>query len=149
MDQQTTLSDAESPAHDLKEHIAGMTRDVGQIADLQSQLLLAEWREARGRLVCALGCWLTAAVVVVAALPVGVAAGGLWLADVTELSMAGGLLCAAAGTVALAMVLVLAGWLQFRRQSAVWQQARREIVESARAVRAAFSNALTTPKADR
>ncbi|MEX2113412.1 MAG: phage holin family protein [Pirellulales bacterium] len=149
MDQQTTLNGSEHPAQDLKEHVAGMTRDVGHIAELQSKLLLAEWREARGRLYCAMGCWLTATAFVGAALPVAVGGCGLWIADSTELGIAAGLLCAAAGAVALASVLALVGWLQFRRQSAVWEQARQEIIESARAVRAAFSNAVATPNADR
>jgi hypothetical protein len=143
MDQQTTLNDSASPARDLKEHVAGMTRDVGHIAELQSRLLLAEWKQARGKLICAVGCWAIAIVIVAAAMPVVIGGLGWWLAEVTELSVAGGLLSAAGIAVLLALVIAAFGYWQYRRQSVVWEQAKCELAESARAVRSAFSNANT------
>ncbi len=144
MDQQTTLNDRASPARDLKEHVAGVTRDVGHIAELQSRLLLAEWQQARGKLMCAVGCWAIAAVIAAAATPVVIGGAGWWLAEATELSVAGGLLSAAGIAVLLALAIAAFGYWQFRRQSAVWQQAKCELLESARAVRAAFSATSTS-----
>jgi hypothetical protein len=141
MDYQTTLNGSASPARDLKEHVAGMTRDVGHIAELQSRLLLAEWKQARGKLLCAFGCWAIASSICAAAMPIAIGSLGWWLAETTELSVAGGLLCAAAIAVLLASAIGAFGYWQFRRQSSIWNQAKCEVAESLQAVRAAFSSA--------
>ena len=82
-------------------------------------------------------------IIVAAAMPVVIGGLGWWLAEVTELSVAGGLLSAAGIAVLLALAIGAFGYWQFRRQSIVWEQAKCELVESARAVRSAFSNANT------
>jgi hypothetical protein len=147
MDQQTTLNGAAGngaarPAHDLKAHVAGITRDVGRMAELQARLLLADLRQARARIMAAVICWVATAALALAALPVAVAGLGLWLADSTALSTAGGLLCAAAVAAALMMGLALAGHVQFRRQRDAWQRSSRELVANLHALRAAFARGM-------
>ncbi|MGD9724475.1 MAG: phage holin family protein [Pirellulales bacterium] len=147
MDEQTTLNGKAHPARDLKEHLLDMTRDAGRIAELQSRLLMAEWRRAKGRMLAAAGLGAAAVVLTAAALPVTIGGVGMLLAETTELSVAGGLLCAAAGTVVLSGVLLASGWYQLRRQAAAWERSKIELRESAQTLRTAMAQAFA--RADR
>ena len=90
MDHQTALNGSDRPSHDLNEHLGAMAHDVGRLAELQARLVVADLRQSRAALLCTSGCWLTASMLFVATLPIALAGLGLWLADVTELTVAGG-----------------------------------------------------------
>jgi hypothetical protein len=140
MDQQTTLNGTGRTARDLKHRLGGMARDIGHITELQAQLMIADWRRTRTLLVCTLGCWLTAAVLLLAALPVALVGLGIWLADATRLSVAGGLACTAGGAAVMTAALVATGWLQLRRQLAGWDRTRRELRANRAALHKVLSN---------
>ncbi|MEX0677415.1 MAG: phage holin family protein [Pirellulales bacterium] len=140
MDHQTTLNGSDRPARDLTEHLGGMARDVGRIAELQARLVAADLRQSRLALLCTAGCWVTAGLLWVAMLPIALTALGLWLADVTQLSLAGGLVCVAGGVAVLAVTMVVAGWVQFRKQFATWERSRKELRDNIQALQQAFSN---------
>jgi hypothetical protein len=129
--------------HDLKEHLSGMARDLGRIAELQLRLAAADWRQSRGALLRAAACWLTAWLLSAAVLPVALAALGLWLADATALSAAGGLACVAGAVAAIASALVLVGWLQLRKQFIEWQRSKQELHDNIEALRRAFTQRLS------
>ncbi len=140
MDQQTALNGSDRPARDLKEHLSGMFRDASRLADLQVRLLVAELRQSRAALLCAVGCWLTACLMLLAMLPIAFAGLGLWLADVTQLTVAGGLATVAAAVSVLAGSLGVVGWWQFCKQVAAWERTRRELRDNIQALRHAFSS---------
>ncbi len=145
MDHQTTLGGSPQPARDLRQHVAGMARDINRIADLQVQLLAADLGRARSRMLAGVVCWAAALGVVLALLPVAVGGFGLWLSDVTRLTPAGGLLCAAALASIVAAALILAGWWQFCKQRALWRTSLAELGKNLSAVRAALLDAAAGP----
>ena len=138
MDYQATLNGAQRPGRDLRTHLSGLIRDVGRIADLQARLVAAELRQSRSALLCSAGCWATAGLLLVAMLPIALAALGLWLADSTELTAAGGLACVAAAATAMAIALAYVAVVQFRKQREAWERSRIELLESVRALQQMF-----------
>jgi hypothetical protein len=46
----------------------------------------------------------------------------------------------AASVAGLAVTLAVVGWLQFRKQLAVWERSRKELRDNIQALRQAFSN---------
>ncbi|MEX2112873.1 MAG: phage holin family protein [Pirellulales bacterium] len=145
MDHQTTLGESPRPARDLRQHVAGMARDINRIGELQVQLLAADLGRARAKMLAGLGCWAGAVGFVLALLPVAVGGFGLWLSDVTRLSPAGGLLCAAAAAVVIAAMLLLIGWWQFRKQRELWGTSLAELRKNMAAVREALLDAAAGP----
>jgi hypothetical protein len=148
MAHEATVNGSDRPVHDLKEHLGGMARDVGRIAELQARLVAADLRQARGALLCTLGCWLTALALVIAILPVAIAGIGLWLADVTRLSVAGGLASAAGAVAVVAVGLAVVGWVQLRKQFALLQESKQELYENVEALRQAFAARLDRATSD-
>ena len=121
--------------HDLKMHLRGMARDVGQMAELQAKLFFADLEQAHAGLVLAACCWLAALVLSLALLPVLVAGVGIFLSDVTRLTVAGGLLVAAAGAAAIVVGLAVGGWVQLRRQRVAWEESKAELRNNLHALR--------------
>jgi hypothetical protein len=142
MDHQTTMSELAQPARDLRQHVAGMARDINRIAELQLQLLAADLDRARATMLRGAICWAAGLCVFAALLPVAVGGFGLWLSDVTRLTPAGGLLSASAAGAVIAVLLVLAGWVQFRKQRALWRTSIGELQKNFHAVREAMLNAV-------
>ncbi len=142
MDHQTTMNESAQPVRDLRQHVAGMARDINRIAELQLQLLAADLDRARSTMLRGAVCWAAALCVFAALLPVAVGGFGLWLSDVTRLTPAGGLLTAAAAGAVIALLLVLAGWAQFRKQRALWRTSVGELRKNFLAVRESLLNAV-------
>ena len=128
-------------------HLRGMARDVGQMAELQAKLFIADLEQARAGLVCAVCCWLAALVLSLALLPVLVAGVGMFLADVTRLTVAGGLLVSAAGAAAIVVGLAVGGWVQLQRQRMAWEESKAELRDNLCALRQAFSTYTREPAA--
>lgn len=138
MGYQTTLNGTQRAGRDFRAHFSGLARDVGRIAELQARLVAAEMRQSRSALLCSAGCWATAGLLLVAMLPIALAALGLWLADSTVLTVAGGLACVAAAATAMAIALGYVALAQFRKQREAWERSRIELLESVRALQQMF-----------
>jgi hypothetical protein len=145
---ETTLNgNGHHPVQDLRMHLRGMARDVGQMAELQAKLFMADLAQARAGLVRAACCWLAAMVLSLALLPVLVAGVGMYLAEVTRLTVAGGLLVAASGAAVIVVGLAVGGWVQLRRQQTAWEESKAELRDNLQALREAFSTYTREPAA--
>jgi hypothetical protein len=143
MDHQTSLNGSTGSARDLKAHLGDMVRDVARIAELQVQLLSAQLHQSRERIVRGAICWAAALVLFAALLPPAIAGCGLWLADATELTPAGGILCAVGSVAIVVAVLARVGWTHFQGQLAMWEDSQRELRENLAALRDVFSRHAT------
>jgi hypothetical protein len=137
MDYQTTLDDS---GPDLRAHLAGMARNVTRIVELQARLMMADLRGARRAMITAAVCGSAALAVSSAALPVAIAGLGLLAAEMTPLSVAGGLLTAALVALIVAASLGAYGLRQLSRQRAAWESSKRELQTNLVALRHALTS---------
>jgi signal transduction histidine kinase len=140
MDHKATLNG--SPAQALARDVAGMARDVAGIVELQARLFALDLQVTRAALKRGASAYGAAAIVLFTALPVGWAAFGLWLADVTALTVAGGLLASACSAIALVVCLAVFGTRQFRAQQAAFENSRKELSENLAAIKQVLTDYL-------
>jgi hypothetical protein len=69
----------------------------------------------------------------------------VFLAEATDLSVAGGLLVAAAGAALIVFGLAVVGWIQLKRQKTAWQESKDELRQNLRALREAFTTYTREP----
>lgn len=130
MDYQTTMSASpESPSHRFSRKAARVARDVTTIIELQIRLLardLAEMR--RGALVGTAAC-VAGMGLLLAALPLGLAGVGIWIAAAWDLGPGPGLVGATVAACVLAAGLMFAGAWHLRRRVTL-ERSRSELAEN-------------------
>jgi hypothetical protein len=143
MDRKATVNGSDrgsSPAQALAHDVAGIAHDVAAIADLQMRLFTLDLRSMRAGLARGASAWMAAYVVLLTALPVGLAGCGLWVAEVTNLTPAGGLVVAAVVALALVAGLAAFGRQQFKAQQTAFENSRKELAENLAAVKQVISD---------
>jgi hypothetical protein len=151
MDDQTTLNGSprrERSRHAMAQNLAGIAHDLLTISDLQMRLFADDLRALRNRVLRALAIWLIAYGLLVAALPTALIGGGFWLADMTHLSSAAGLLVISFGALLLVAGLFVVGWWQITRQRSELQRSRNELHNNWVAIRQLLSSYAGRDSAD-
>jgi hypothetical protein len=101
--------------------------DGVHLAELQVQLVGADWRQAQRRLIAIASCAIAAVVLVLTLLPIAFACAALVLHEAAGLSLA-----ASFGIVLVAGVLLIGAcaltiWLMSRQADELFQESRREL----------------------
>ena len=125
----------DSPAHALAQDVGGIARDLGTIAELQMRLFGADLKAMRAALARGVVSFVAALVLLLTALPIAMAGGGLWLSDVYGWTPATGLLLVAVAAIVAVAGLVAFGAYQLRSQRHAFENSRRELSENLCAVR--------------
>jgi hypothetical protein len=130
MDNQTTMNTSpESPSHRFSRKASRVARDVLTIVELQGQLLLRDLADIRsGAIVGTIAC-LAGVVLLVAAVPIGLAGAGIWIASIWDLGPGPGLVGATVVACLLAALLLGAGSWQIRRRVTL-ARSRTELAEN-------------------
>jgi uncharacterized membrane protein YqjE len=130
MDSQTTMNTSpESPSHRFSRKASRVARDVLTIIELQGRLFLSDLVDMRrgamvGTLACLMGMGL-----LVAAIPLGLAGAGIWIAAIWDLGPGPGLVGATVAACLLAAVMLAAGYWHLR-QRVTLARSRDELAEN-------------------
>lgn len=130
MDYQTTMNTSpESPSHRFSRKASRVARDILTIVELQGRLLMRDLADARrgamvGTLACILGVGL-----LLAALPLGLAGTGIWIAAIWDLGPGPGLIGATVFACLLAAILLGAGYWHASRRVTL-ARSREELAEN-------------------
>ncbi len=132
MDHQTTVNGEahEVPSRTLARNAAGIAHELVGMAELQGELLAADFRQIVRDAIRGLSFWVVAGLLAFATLPVALAGAGLWLAEGLDQRPAAGLLWVSLAAALLAAGAGMAGWLQFRMQAMTLERSRRELREN-------------------
>lgn len=130
MDYQTTMNASpESPSHRFSRKASRVARDILTIVELQGRLFLRDLADMRrGALVGTLACLLGVGLLL-AAIPLGLAGGGIWIAAIWDLGPGPGLVGATVATCLLASAMLGAGYWHLRRRITL-VRSRDELAEN-------------------
>lgn len=136
MFRQTTLKskteEKQKPTVELGHGVAELARDLIELIELQFQLLAADLREGKSRVVLPLVLGGIAMLLFLGALPVMLFGAGWLLADSTELTMPTSFAIVGSITLVLSALLTLAAWHQVTHLSKICQRSQRELKSNLR-----------------
>jgi hypothetical protein len=119
----------ESPSHRFSRKSSRVARDLLTIAELQGQLFFRDLQAMRsGATVGAVAC-LAGLGLLVAAVPIGLAGTGIWIASVWNLGTGPGLIGAMLAACLLAAGLLWGGWRHLRERVSL-ERSRAELAEN-------------------
>ncbi len=125
---------------------AKVARDVLDLCELQMQLLAVDSQAAKRELVRAIVCAFVAAVLVGTALTLLLAGVGVVLAEMTQLSVGGGLLVAGGVTMAIIAILLMVAWAAVKAASASMKETKSEFAENLRWLKATLVSPQTSAR---
>lgn len=148
MDRQTKINESNGSPKAISK---GLARDVGEfahdvltLAELQTQLFVADVQECCQRAFVPGLILLGGVALGLACIPFALAALALWFIEVFELSYAAGfLLAAVVGAVTSALLCVI-GWLQVRTHVAVLGRSQQELVRNLHWIKKVFQRSRIT-----
>jgi hypothetical protein len=123
MDHQAQMNgSAESPARNVARNMADVWHDVLTLSELQARLVAIETRDVLEKSRAAIGLLAAGCLVALAALPILLAAGALFLVETTSLTPAAAFGLAALVGIVVAGCLCAWGWWVLRRSCGGFQR---------------------------
>ena len=136
MDHQTKIGERngspETGSNALTRDVGEFAHDVFALAELQSQLFVADVQECRRQVAVPSLVLLCGVALGFACFPIALAALALLLIQVFEISYAAAFLMAAGAGAVLSAVLCVIGWFQVRERVTVLRRSQQELVRNLR-----------------